>query len=281
MNIKQAKKIDIATYLQNSGSQGEQKGAFIWFLSPLRDERTASFSVDPYKNKWIDFGSCQSGDIIDLFRLLFNTDTAGALEKLSECKPENFTPHSLIIPPANEKEPGILLNRIRPIQSKALIDYLKLRKIPLSIGMMYAREVFYTVKDRQYFSIAFKNDKGGYELRNQNFKNCIAPKYYTLIPVPGSNVLNLFEGFLNLLSSLVYYNLDALHENTIVLNSVSNLQSVIPLLPGYHKINSYLDNDQAGRDALEQVRNWNPNIKNKSKIIYEDYKDFNEFLCKR
>lgn len=278
MNIQQAKEIDITAYLQKMGYQGEKRGEFVWFVSPMRDEKTASFSVSAVKNTWIDFGTGLSGDIIDLLKLKFNTDTAGALKILSEGKTESFKQQTINSTGTNEKNPVITLNRLRPIQSKALLNYLKLRKIPIDLAMIYLQEAFYTVKDRHYFSIAFKNNLGGYELRNQNFKNCIAPKYYTSFPVPGNKELNIFEGFFSYLSGLSYYKIESFPENTFVLNSISNLHLVIPLLPDYNKINSYLDNDQAGRNALDKVRYWNPCTENKSIIIHRNHKDFNEYL---
>lgn len=186
MNIQQAKEIDIISYLEKSGYQGAKKGQFVFFKSPLRNEKTPSFSVDPKKNKWLDFGSGQSGDILDLVKLLFNTDTTGALKKLSQADPETFTKYAAVDKISNENHSNIILKRIRPIQLSVLISYLEKRHIPKRLADIYLKEAFYSVNSRAYFSLAFQNDNKGYELRNVNFKNCIAPKYYTSFMVPGS-----------------------------------------------------------------------------------------------
>lgn len=278
MNISQAKQINLVTYLEDNGHIGKQKGEYFWFYSPLREEKTASFSVDFQKNTWLDWGTNQSGDIIDLVKLLFNTDTSGALEKLSVLRYEKLTLGPVFEVNTKKKESGLILERIRPIRSIQLLNYLALRKIPLSLSMMYLNEAYYKVNDRTYYSIAFANDYGGYELRNLHFKNCIAPKYITSFPVLGNKELNLFEGFFSFLSALDYYKIDSFPENTIILNSVNNLHHINLLLPGYKKVTSFLDNDMAGRKALDHVRYLNPCTENRSMIIHPKRKDFNDYF---
>ena len=41
--------------------------------------------------------------------------------------------------------------------------------------------------------------------------------------------------------------------SALILNSVSNLDKAIPLLAKYEKINSFLDNDAAGKDDRKDV----------------------------
>jgi len=283
MNCIDAKNIDITAYLQNNGFAGTNKGSFVWFCSPLRDEKTASFSVDPSLNRWLDFGTGQKGDLLDLVKLMHNTDTPGALEILSKLNSdESFSFSRANIQP-KQKEPGITIKHIQPIENKALLQYLSERKITLSIARRYTLEAYYTVNEKKYFSIAFKNDKGGYELRNKYSKLATSPKYYTTFPVPESKQLNIFEGFFNFLSALAYFETTAPKHNTIVLNSLSFLPLVFPLLTNYDKINLYLDNDpgsKSGQKAAIEISGKHPKTINQASIIYPDHKDFNEYLVK-
>lgn len=278
MNISQAKQINIITYLEDIGHIGKQKGEYFWYHSPLRKETTASFSVEIQKNTWMDWGTNESGDIVDLVKLLFNTDTSGALQQLSVLRYEKLATCPTMEIKLKERDPGIKLDWIQPVRSRKLLDYLALRKIPLSLSMMYLKEAHYTVKDRKYFSVAFANDYGGFELRNLRFKNCLSPKYITSFPVLGSKELNLFEGFFSFLSALAYYKIDSFPENTIILNSVNNLHHINLLLPGYKKVTSFLDNDMAGRKALDHVRYLNGCTENRSMLIHPKRKDFNDFI---
>ncbi len=284
MNCQDTKSIDIVAFLQKNGFSGSVKGSFIWYCSPFREEKTASFSVDPDANRWIDFGTGQKGDLLDLVKLLHHTDTAGALEILSNCIPDQFLSFSRANLQPKEKQSGIFIKHLQPIENKALLQYLVVRKIPLNLARRYTQEAYYTVKDKKYFSIAFRNDKGGFELRNKYSKLASSPKYYTTIQAPGSDQLNIFEGFFNFLSALTYYNVLTPKHNTIVLNSLSFLPEIHKLLANYRQINLFLDNDpdsQSGQKAANEINEKHPNIKNLASLIYPGYKDFNEFLISK
>jgi len=281
MDCKSSKDIDIIAFLQKNGFEGTKKGSFIWYCSPLRKEKTASFSVDPDANRWIDYGTGQRGDLLDLVKLIHNTDTQGALKILSDTNPNEFISFSRADIQPKQKKPGIIINHLQPIENKALLQYLDERKIPLTIARRYTIEAYYTVNNKRYFSIAFKNDRGGFELRNKYSKLATSPKYYTSFLIPESNQLNIFEGFFNLLSALTYYKSVTLKHNTIVLNSLSFLPSVLPLLAKYNQINLFLDNDpesESGQRAAREINENHPKTINHALIVYPDYKDFNQFL---
>ncbi len=42
--------------------------------------------------------------------------------------------------------------------------------------------------------------------------------------------------------------------SAVVLNSVNNLEKAVPLLSKHSKINAFLDNDEAGRQALKNCK---------------------------
>ena len=280
MNCKDTKSIDIFEFLTKSGITGTEKRYFVWYCSPLRDEKTASFRVDRVTNRWKDYGTGQNGDLLDLVKLIHKTDTLGALNILSNCNIDESFSFSRAKVEYKEETPGIIIKHIQPLENKALIQYLIEREIPLQIAMHYTLEAYYLANNKQFFSIAFKNDQGGYELRNKYYKNCSSPKYYTTFQVPGNNELNLFEGFFDFLSALSFYHVQTLPQNTIILNSLSNLHLIIPLLSNYEKINLYLDNDKSGMEAAKKISSLHPCTEDKSKILYSLHKDFNEYLIK-
>lgn len=280
MNIKEAKTISMVDFLQKIGFTGTVKGTSVLYCSPFRNERTPSFRVDQDTNRFKDFGTGQAGDILDLVKQIYKTDISGALQILSNSNLDQYLSFSEANSKPIAKEPGIVINRVQPIQEIKLLSYLSKRKIRLETAASYLQEAHYSVKnyDFEFYSICFKNDKGGYELRNAKYKNCTSPKHYTSFLVPESNELNLFEGFFNALSLLEYSQVKRFLDNTIVLNSLSLLDRVIPLLPKYEKINLYLDHDPAGEAAVEKIRSLHPGTVDKAKIIYHSHKDFNAYL---
>ena len=60
---------------------GKQRGNKIWYKSPFRNERTASFIVTD--NEFHDFGDSWHGDVIDFVGRYYNTDFINAMKILS------------------------------------------------------------------------------------------------------------------------------------------------------------------------------------------------------
>ena len=62
-------------YLSRLGYQPTKiKNADYWYLSPLRNEKTASFKINRKLNCWYDHGIGKGGNIID-FAILFHNCT--------------------------------------------------------------------------------------------------------------------------------------------------------------------------------------------------------------
>ena len=65
MNIEQANAISIVKILETINlkpTRTNEREA--WYLSPLRDEKTASFKVHLKRNLWYDFGIGIGGDTV-------------------------------------------------------------------------------------------------------------------------------------------------------------------------------------------------------------------------
>ncbi|MGD9930045.1 MAG: toprim domain-containing protein [Mangrovibacterium sp.] len=279
MNCNQAKQIKIVDFLTNQGIEPTRiYGENAWYKSPIRDEKKPSFKVNLLKNSWFDLGTGTGGNILDLVMIMNSTGLTGALMILS--KPE-LSRHSFSFSEKQKENTHKLeIKHLQPLQNMALVQYLEKRGISAKIAAMYVMEAYYKVKDKQYFALAFRNDKGGYELRNEYYKGGNSPKYVTTIPGNNSSV-NIFEGFMDFLSAMVYYRTPKPANKTIILNSVSNLPFIEHLIIQTPRINLYLDNDEAGTETTEKIQALNPNTINYSKILYPDWKDFNEFITRR
>jgi hypothetical protein len=275
--------MSIAGFLLSKGinPQTYNSKSFL-YCSPFRNEKTASFKVDRVKNIWYDFGTGTGGRLIDLVCQMYRVDVPGALLILSgaEIPTQSF---SFDQPQDNTTESNLTIKHIQPLQNRALLQYLEIRKIPANIAANYTKEAYYTIvkpdtgEIKRYFSICFENDLSGYELRNQYFKGSSSPKTITTIPGRPEKI-NVFEGFMDFLSALVYYQQPEPKGTTIVLNSLSHLRHLWEILPNFNQVNLYLDNDQAGQKAANEIQSRFPFAVNKSEIIHEKYKDFNEFL---
>ncbi|MDR2776325.1 MAG: toprim domain-containing protein, partial [Tannerella sp.] len=135
-------------------------------------------------------------------------------------------------------------------------------------------------RDRDYFSIGFRNDNSGYELSSPpNFKGCISPKDITTLRNNRDTCL-VFEGFWDFLSYLTIQKIEKSKHDVAVLNSVANVQKAMCFLKEHGEVYTYLDNDEAGRTATKLIRSVNSTVYNRS-TKYADFKDLNDFLCQK
>lgn len=278
MNSNQAKQISIEKFLNSRGIKPVRKyNNYLYYHSPFRTDKKPSFRVDTNKNLWFDIGRNQGGKIIDLVCFMFRVNVTIALQILSNetnIKSFSFSPSKSV----NNIQNNIKIKHIQSVQNKALIQYLNNRKISLKYANKHISEAYYKVKNKQYFSIAFKNDKGGYELRNKYFKGGTNPKHFTTIKIQNSTSINIFEGFFDFLSALQYFKAKQPHNTTIILNSITFIKQTLAIIKDYSKVNLFLDNDNAGTNAVEFYKEHHSNIINQSLRIYPKHKDFNEFL---
>lgn len=233
-------------YVQKlTGENGRQtKDGHFLFKSPFRTEETPSFSVSISLNKWHDFGTNQSGDIFDLYSII-NRDDNFSNAVLFFLQGFNFSSQSYEpIKKQIDKEFKILSD----FENKDLLGYAYGRGISMATMRKYCVEVD---DSKGYHYIGFRNDKGGYELRNgANFKGSFGEKSITTIMQSKSSSVYVFEGFFDFLSIAEFRN----DFNAIVLNSTSLVKSSINALQGFKTIVLMLDNDMAGKNALESLK---------------------------
>lgn len=282
--IAEAKRIDIVDYLAFLGYQPQKiQSPDYWYLSPFREEDTASFKVNRRLNLFYDFGIGQGGSIVDFGMLFHHCTIPEVLEKLQSFL--SFHRHQVIsrLPPVEPaprfsgEEKKIRFIGDAPITSPALLHYLEVRCIPLQLAQQFCREVRYSLYGKDYYAIGFKNDAGGYELRNPYFKGSSSPKATTFID-NGASEVSVYEGFFSFLSFLIIYQEKNLPvTNYLVLNSLSFFRKSLELMEGHQTIHLYLDRDKAGITQTHQVLALDKKYRDCSHT-YGNYKDLNQFL---
>ena len=274
MEIQYIKQIAITVYLQQQGyAPARVQGIHYWYYSPLRNESTPSFKVNTERNQWYDFGSGEHGDIIDLVCALHRCTISEAIRLLSGAKQVAHQEFSF----GGERktsERKLEILSAQPLSNPYLLRYLAARAIPLPVASAYCSEVLFQNMNRTYYAIGFANDALGWEIRNMYFKGCIAPKAITTIS-KATDVLQIFEGFMDFLSWQTLNPSSAC--DTIVLNSLALLPRIQEKLKSYKQVESFLDNDEAGRKTFEVLKQFCPSIIDGS-VRYQTHKDLNEWL---
>ena len=275
MDARQMREIPIADFLNAMGIHPtKQKGNALWYSAPYRMERRPSFKVDINRNVWFDFGIGKGGDIFDLAGEFIGSEDF--LLRAAFIARNGAYPLPIIEHPQRNEEKEPVFNDIwvRPLQDTRLLGYLEERGINAHVAIPNCEEVRYRVRGKRYYAIGFRNEAGGMELRNRIFKGCIPPKDISL-KRNGSDVCSVFEGFMDYLSAM---QLGIIASDWLVLNSVSNMEKALKVLGGYHRIECYLDNDNAGRRTLERLRaDFGEKVIDRSSL-YADHKDLNDYL---
>lgn len=282
MKSIEANAISIKQYLSEKGIQPvKDRGYYGMYYSPFREDHNASLKVDYNKNVWHDFGTGEGGGLIDLVMKMQNSTFYEAITML-EKEQEKFSSFSFHgnqnhLPAGTLKpEPSISIQKMQTINNPALIDYLKERRINVDIARTHCYEIYYSVNDKTYFAVGFQNDLGGYELRNKYFKGCTS-KDITSIKRNSDHCL-LFEGFMDYLTFLTMKYIQWSPVDVIVLNSLTNLPKVKNNLVSYNSISAFLDNDQTGKKAVQELESICKDVIDQS-FFYTKYKDLNEYLC--
>jgi hypothetical protein len=272
------KNIPIVNYLFSIGiKEVSVSGTEYRYLSPLTNERTPSFFVNAKENVFFDNSSGAKGDIISLVMALHGCSFKDALERLKSgeiSRSFSFCGNSL------EKANKLIVRKVLPLTNRNLINYVRSRGISLEIAARWLKEIHYSNNGKNYFSVGFKNDADGYELRNGlGFKAKTANGITTVNK--NTTSINLFEGFFDYLSALQYYKTIEPSKTAVILNTTVNVNAFIEKYSPEYKVNGYLDNDKSGFKVVGRLALEGYSVINKSNEIYPNSKDFNDFIVNK
>lgn len=301
LSCADARQIDMVDYLASLGHHPQKiRNQDYWYCSPLRmGERTPSFKVNRARGIWFDFGDGKGGDIIDFGVQYFKCSINELLEKLSTDPvtrslsfhrhfPNGATnskqPSQSVTPAGEKKEPAgshILIIDEHALAAASLLQYLQTRCIPVEIARHFCREVNFELYSRRHIAIGFKNDKGGFELRNEYFKGSSSPKATTFYD-KGRSEVTVFEGFFDFLSfQALHPDNSALNTNFLVLNSLVFFHQSKVIMDKHQTVNLYLDQNKQGMDYTRQALNWDQKKYHDRSIIFRQGQDMNDWFIQK
>lgn len=296
MNCKQANEISIPNFLSRVGCQPiktARGGNELWYISPLRKEKTPSLMVTVDTNQFQDFGiDTSKRSFVDLICLMYQESVRDALKRISYEHPTpTLSKIPLVVqqPKKIEKKVSVLqIEKIIDLTAKGLYWYLSSRFINLDIAKQYLKEVHYTNLDTgsKYYALAFKNsvdENGAYEFRNKYMKGFLGEKKgITEIYYKPENDLIIFEGFMDFLSYLSEnekVNFFEGNESALILNSTAFKKEALTSIKkiNFKEFHFYLDNDETGTKAFEffSEETETPCIDKASH--YKGFNDYNEY----
>lgn len=114
-------------------------------------------------------------------------------------------------------------------------------------------------------------------------KSFIKINFKTKQEKDNQQTLSIFEGFLDFLSFLTYYDKKSFSSSVIILNSINLRNKALKEIEKhtFSKIYLFLDNDPSGKETTHffQTKITSTPLVDKS-YLYEKYNDFNEMTIK-
>lgn len=277
LSLSEVKQLDMVDYLSALGYEpAKVHNDDYWYLSPLREEITASFKINRRLNQWYDHGIGKGGNLVD-FAILYYDCSVGELLQL--LKPEFYFHQPPFQSSVNSlpSKSRITILESHELNSYPLLKYLNQRRIPVEIAARYCRELRYEMNSKTYYGIGFGNDSGGWEIRNPYFKSSSSPKDISSFNNHADEVC-VFEGFMDFLSfKTLHKNLPENSQDFVVLNSLSFFERARPVMEGYRSIRLYLDRDAAGINCMHRALSLSIKYQDESRL-YKNHKDLNDWM---
>lgn len=264
-----------------------QSGAEHFFLSMLREERTASLTVNDGLGVWFDHGGpngsgIRGGNLVDLAISYWHpVSYVEALGKIVQTMggeiPDPVARDTR--PRRPVRLPNYKIESVKPLGNNyAITSYLQNRGI-WGMADGHLSELYYFVLDdkgtrKDFFAAGWPNENEGWEVRNKYFQGCLGHKGLSFIE-GNPDELVVFEGYMDYLS-WKFENEEAA-PSVLVLNSLSLLPAGINRARKFEYIETYFDLDRAGIKASCDFRAALPMAKDCSKV-YQGFKDYNEKL---
>jgi hypothetical protein len=277
----------LATVLPHS--EGKQVGKEVYYKSPFREEKMASFSVDTNLNVWHDKGLGEGGNLIHLHMRLQDEDFVKAVNTLSRTfLNESFSP----TPPTQYKpnftyqaKKEFVVTKVNEIGYRPLTELLETRCLKLEAVSKVLKEVWYKLEGvkTNFFGIGMKCDNGTYATFSRNGKIKIGTMDTTTIKAEKETKdYVVFEGMTDYAARLTEIFPRKLSANAIILHGANNAKIAIAKLEEQEvgKIYVYGHNDDngTGEGVVDKfIEAFGEKVEDLSHK-YKKYNDYNDYL---
>lgn len=278
LTLAEIREFDMVDYLLELGFRPVKvRDMDHWYLSPFRNERTASFKVSRKLNRWYDHGLGSGGNLVDFAILLYQCTVREVIKLFSDYQSFHQPTRQSISRTRLTVQCAMQVLSTGALTSRSLIRYISSRCVFEEIANRYCQQVNYKIGDRRYFALGLRNDSGGYELRNSFSKIASSPKDITTINV-GASTVSVFEGMFDFLSyKTMIAPTNGEPENHVILNSISLFERSRPFLESHDRINLFLDRDTAGSQCCSAAKRISEKY-NDASGMYAGFKDLNDWL---
>ena len=261
------------------------------YYSPFREEREPSFHIARDGHRWFDFGIGEGGGSVKLVCRLLGCSGADAYDFLRTVggAPAVIPGHAGRRAERRAGGSRIVIRSIsREFGDRSLVTYAGSRGIGPRTLQEFCRQVSFGFEGgaRTMTAIGLENNSGGWVLRSGRTKRCSSNDITTIdiygerSDSPTSPQGVLFEGLFDFLSWMEVSGRGLPPCDACILNSVVNLGKAAGWVAAHRQVGAFLDNDEAGRKALEELGRMAGALRdgveiNDWSILYTGFKDLN------
>ena len=277
LSLEEINKLDIVDFLASIGIHPKQTNGHLYlYRSPLPGMTVtgACMTVNRKLNLWWDSGSKEGSTLVDFGARYYNCTIRELKERLS-CHMDVSHNYPMSDTEAEQK---MQVLTTYPIRSFYLLHYLWQRRIPIDVAHQYCVEAQFTFGPQPYYAIGFRNNGGGYELRNRFHKYTSLPKAPTLVNHNAKDIA-IFQGFFDMLTFVTFTDTPVIDlPDLLVLNSRSYLDSSMPPLGAYRYKHLFLGNDPVGEKLTRLILARESGYLD-HRSLYNGYNDLNNWVC--
>jgi len=295
MNVESANTLALPEVLSKLGLEPVKTEGFdTWYHSPFSSSQPLSFRYSSLSNKWNDLELGLEGKVIDFVCWYLRSQeeshsVADALRFLRNLYAEKLK--NVAVEDFSDRDSIYEVQTVMPIYHTLLVEYLHRRGFSLSLAQRYLKQV--QVRNRKsgksFYTLGLRNEDGGYAIRNEYIKANIAPKTITFIRGTKQDIrrIHIFKDVFDFMSVLAYQKRKAFADDVIILNSYLFMQDAGAYIRnyGYEGVHTWLDNDDIGKQANENIAAFLQQEKNTQhqpmNQLYAPQKDVNAFLMHR
>ena len=187
------------------------------------------------------------------------------------------------------KEQNDKLIQIGAVSSLTIFKYLKKMKISLFIAKKECKEILFRYKGKEHNVLAFVNNSGWYEVRNNYINGHIGTKDISFVRCRDDNIATtccVFDDFIDYLSFLTIQSYSYSHfikkQDYLILNSFPCLDNAFLILEKYDNIYCFFNNDETGSNTIQRiVLKLGINKIHDASIYYKGYKNVSNFLTNK
>ena len=148
VNFGEIKRIDIIGFLEGIGVRPVRNyQTYALYHAPYREDRHPSFKVSRKKNRWYDLATMESGDIIDLGKMIYNTsDMMEVIRHIQDYTAAELVIRERIPSELKDGHAGAFHNvAVRQLSNDKLLSYLGSRGIDGGAATEFCREIHFSL----------------------------------------------------------------------------------------------------------------------------------------